>query len=242
MQIDHTSSIPLYKQIEDYIRDLVDSGEYDGGKLLPKEKDLAKKFGVSRNTVRQGMYKLVMEGLLVRKKGVGTMVAPQTITTQLNEWHSFTQEMTERGVSLKNYLVKVKKEEADSKLAKIFQIEEGREIIRLERLRGDDKDPFVFFISWFHPRVGLTGEENFDRPLYEIFENDLSVIPTRSNEELKAITADKETADYLKIETEEPVLYRKRKVYDMGDRIVEYNVGFYRGDKFTYSINIERET
>jgi GntR family transcriptional regulator len=121
MQIDRSSPIPLYKQIEDYIRDLIDSGDYDKGKLLPKEENLAKRFGVSRNTVRQGMYKLVMEGLLIRKKGVGTVVAPQTITTHLDEWHSFTQEMSKQGVFLKNYSVKVSRESADKTLAEAFQ-------------------------------------------------------------------------------------------------------------------------
>lgn len=241
MQIDHSSSIPLYKQIEDYIRDLIESGEYDEGKLLPKEEDLAKRFGVSRNTIRQGMYKLVMEGLLIRKKGVGTMVAPQTITTHLDEWHSFTQEMTQRGVSLKNYRVNVKSDRADAKLARTFNIEEGTSLVRLERLRGDDKEPFVYFISWFHPRVGITGEEDFSRPLYEILEEDFSVYPSRSSEELKAITADKKTADNLNIRTDAPILHRKRQVYDAGNRIIEYNIGFYRGDKFTYSIDIKRE-
>lgn len=241
MQIDHSSSIPLYKQIEELIRDLIESGEYDEGKLLPKEENLAKRFGVSRNTVRQGMYKLVMEGLVVRKKGVGTMVAPQTITTQLDEWHSFTQEMTRRGVSLKNYRVNVKSDRADAKLARIFNIEEGTPLVRLERLRGDDKEPFVYFISWFHPRVEITGEEDFSRPLYEILEEDLSVYPSRSSEELKAVTTDKETAEYLNISEDSPVLQRKRQVYDAGNRIIEYNIGFYRGDKFTYSIDIKRE-
>ncbi len=241
MNIDHGSSVPLYKQIEDYIRELINSGEYDDGKLLPKETELAKKFGVSRNTVRQGMSKLVMEGLLVRKKGVGTTVAPQTITTQLDEWHSFSQEMNQRGVSLKNYVVEVKEDEVDEKISQIFNIEEGRNVIRLERLRGDEEEPFVYFISWFHPRIGLTGDEDFSRPLYTILEDDFSVYPSRSSEKLKAINADKEIAERLSIENGVPILFRERKVYDVGDRIIEYNIGFYRGDKFTYSIDIKRE-
>src|SRR3546814_5003587 len=92
------------------MRSLVESGDYDGGKLLPSEEGLARKFGVSRNTVRQGIYKLVVEGLLSRKKGVGTMVAPRTITTHLDEWHSFTQEMNRRGIKVRNYLVNIQSE------------------------------------------------------------------------------------------------------------------------------------
>src|SRR3546814_17154310 len=59
---------------------------------------------------RQGIYKLVVEGLLIRKKGVGTMVAPRTITTHLDEWLSFTQEMNRRGIKVRNYLVNIQSE------------------------------------------------------------------------------------------------------------------------------------
>jgi GntR family transcriptional regulator len=242
MKINHASPIPLHKQIEDLIRELVESGKYDGGKLLPKEEELARRFGVSRNTVRQGIYKLVLEGLLIRKKGVGTQIAPKTITTHLDEWHSFTQEMTRQGVSLKNYMVRVSMDAADTVLADTFQVEKGTQLVKLERLRGDDNEPFVYFISWFHPRVGLTGQENFQQPLYQLLEQQLSVFPCRSSEELKAIAADDVMAKYLNIQMGSPVLYRKRLVYDAGNRSIEYNLGFYRGDKFTYSIDIKRNT
>jgi GntR family transcriptional regulator len=241
IQIDRSSAIPLYKQVEKYIRDLIESGEYDNGKLLPKEEELANQFGISRNTVRKGMYNLVIEGLLVRKKGIGTIASPHTITTHLDEWHSFTQEMSQRGITLKNYSLKVNREPADKTLAEAFQIEEGTNLVKLERLLGDEKKPFVIFVSWIHPRTGLTGKENFNQPLYQILEEEFSIYPSRSSEELKAVPADEEIADYLNIREGDPVLFRKRRVYDVGDRIIEYNTCFYRGDRFTYSIDIKRK-
>lgn len=240
LRIDHSSQIPLYKQIEDSLRKLIEEGTYEVGRQIPREEDLASWLGVSRNTVRQGIYRLVLDGLLVRKKGVGTVVAPRSITTQLDKWHSFTQEMTSRGVELKNYLVEVKHEKSDPVLSSVFKIKEGTNLVKLIRLRGDSKGPFVYFISWFHPRLGLTGNENFEQPLYQILEQKLKVYPSRSKEELRALEADKTIAKFLKVTDGSPVLFRKRIVYDAGDRIIEYNFGYYRGDKFTYSIDIKR--
>jgi GntR family transcriptional regulator len=157
IQIDRSSAVPLYKQVEKYIRELIESGEYDNGKLLPKEEELAKRFGISRNTVRQGIHDLVMEGLLVRRKGVGTIVASQSITTHLDEWHSFTQEMSDQSIPFKNYSLEVNIDAADQELAEALQIDEGTKLVKLERLRGSEETPFVYFISWFHPRVELTG-------------------------------------------------------------------------------------
>ena len=51
-----------------------------------------------------------------------------------------------------------------------------RKILKLERLRGNPEFPFVYFISYFNPRIGLTGNEDFSRPLYEILEQDYSSV------------------------------------------------------------------
>jgi GntR family transcriptional regulator len=111
----------------------------------------------------------------------------------------------------------------------------------MERLRGREDGPFVFFISYFHPRIGLTGKEDYTRPLYEILEKDYATVVMISKEELSALSADKSLAKKLGIKTGDPILKRKRMVYDPGSRPVEYNIGYYRADSFVYTIESERE-
>lgn len=74
LKIDHKSTIPLHFQVEELLRKLIELPEYKNGDFLPKEIELAKKLGISRNTIRQATNKLENEGLLIRKKGVGTKV------------------------------------------------------------------------------------------------------------------------------------------------------------------------
>lgn len=238
--IDHQSPVPLHAQVENLLRQLIELPEYQDGGFLPKEIDLARQLGISRNTLRQATNKLEYEGLLVRKKGVGTKVAKKTVTTHLQHWHSFTQEMNERGVQFKTFSLNVEWVEADEKLASFFKIEEQTRVLRLSRVRGDETGPFVYFESYFHPRIGLTGKEDFARPLYEILENDFHVVPSLSKEKIKARLASSITAKRLSIEKGDPVLVRERLVYDPGDRPLEYNIGFYCADKFAYTIDIKR--
>jgi len=240
LKIDHSSPVPLHAQVEQLLRDMIELSEYKNGGFLPKEIDLAKKLGISRNTLRQATNKLEYEGLLIRKKGVGTKVAQNTVTTHLQHWHSFTQEMNNRGVEFQNFKLQADWINADKKVAAFFEIEENQSVLRLTRLRGDDDGPFVFFESYFHPRIGLTGDEDFTRPLYDILENDYHVVPTFSNEKIKARLATAITAKRLKIKKGEPILLRERFVLDPGNRPLEYNIGFYIADKFTYTINIKR--
>ena len=240
LKIDHSSPLPLHAQVEELLRKMIELPEYKNGGHLPKEVDLAKKLGISRNTLRQATNKMEYEGLLVRKKGVGTKVAQKQVITHLNDWRSFTQEMNEKGLSFTNYKLQTDWVEADKKIAGFFEIEQGKPILRLSRLRGDDDGPFVFFESYFHPRIGLSGDEDFTRPLYDILESDYHVIPSYSNEKIKARPASAITSKRLKIKQGDPVLVRERFVSDPGSRPLEYNIGFYNADKFTYTISIKR--
>jgi len=113
-------------------------------------------------------------------------------------------------------------------------------LVKLSRLRGDENGPFVYFESYFHPRVGITPNEDFNQPLYELLEQKFKVVPVISREKIKARQAAKITANRLQIRKGEPILVRERFVSDPGDRPVEYNIGFYIAEKFTYSIEIRR--
>ena len=52
LSINHNSAIPLHSQVEQILRELIQQPEYRSGKLFPKEVNLYKRLGVSRNTVR----------------------------------------------------------------------------------------------------------------------------------------------------------------------------------------------
>jgi len=241
MKFDQSSGVPLYKQIENYIREEIKSGKFNDGSFLPKEEKLANQFGVSRNTVRQGISNLVNEGLLKRTPGKGTVLAERTITTRLSEWHSFRNEMKKKGIDVKDYFINAGFENASEEVYRKLGVDNGKKIFKLERLRGDEVAPFVYFISWFHPRVQLDENEDYSNSLYTILEEKHSVVPAYSEEELDAIEADDKIAKILQIEKKKPVLFRKRLVLDSRERPIEFNIGYYRSDKFKYSIRFEKK-
>ena len=71
--------LPLHKQAELYLRNLIEQDEYKEGKMLPNEIELSEQLKMSRNTLRQAINTLVSEGLLIRKRGIGTQVAEKTL-------------------------------------------------------------------------------------------------------------------------------------------------------------------
>lgn len=243
LKIDHKSSIPLHLQVEELLRKMMTLTEYQSGKLLPNEVDLSRQLGISRNTLRQATNKLVHEGLLLRKKGVGTVVS-KPVDSKAKNWMSFSQEMKSKGIEVVNYDTELDWELPPNEVMDFFGFDKkmkNQEILKMERVRGDKKNPFVYFISYFNPKIGLTGHEDFNRPLYDILEQDFSVVARLSMEEITAIAADAKLARLLKINVGDPILKRKRFVYDPGRRPIEYNVGYYKSDSIVYTVESERD-
>ncbi|MCX6151409.1 MAG: GntR family transcriptional regulator [Ignavibacteriales bacterium] len=240
IEINHKSALPLHVQVERMLREMIELPEYSKGKLLPNEVELAKRLGISRNTVRHATNHLVYEGLLVRKKGIGTRVSnTNNVVTRLDNWHSFTQEMNGKGIAFKTYEIDVNWIIPEDAVTKFFSIPHDKEVICMERLRGLDEGPIVYFISYFHPRVGLSGKEDFSKPLYKLLEEEYATVVATSREEISAKLADEKIAKKLKIKVGSPVLKRKRFVLDPGGRPVEFNIGYYNAEHFTYLIEIQ---
>lgn len=240
LKIDHNSKLPLHVQVENLMRELISSPTYSNGTtFLPKEVELANTLGVSRSTIRQATNKLEYEGLLKRKKGVGTSVAvKKKLSTGLDHWYSFTNEMKEKGIDVFNISLNVELVPASETIAAFFNIEVGKKIVKLSKLKGTTEEPIVYFESYFHPRIGVSLKDDFEIPLYTMLEDKYKIKVVRSNENISARLAGR-YATRLAVQANDPILVRERFVYDPGDRPIEYNIGYYRSDKFVYSIDIK---
>ncbi len=240
-KIDHNSRTPLHKQAEQLLRELIQKEEYINGKLLPKEIDLSQQLKISRNTLRQAINKLVAENLLIRKRGVGTHVIEKRVFSELNNWLSFSQEMKVLNIEIHNFEFSIKREIPSKEAEKFFDVDPSEKLFKLQRLRGKKECPFVYFSSEFSPLIPFRDKEHFIRPLYEILENDYNIIVKTSKEEISADSADNFIAKKLEINVGDPILIRKRFVYDIHDKPIEYNIGWYRANSFTYKIECVRD-
>lgn len=240
-QLDPNSPKPLHMQAEDKLRELIQIEEYRKGKLLPNEVMLSKEMNISRNTLRQAINKLVFEGLLTRKKGYGTVVTPQNVMSNARNWMSFSQEMRSQGMTVQNFELHISRKRAPEEAVRFLGAKEEDYILCLERLRGKPGLPFVYFISYFNPSIPMSIEDDMATPLYELLDKKYGVKVKTSKEMICARSADREMAAKLGISEGEPMLVRKRFVLDDNNMPVEYNIGYYRADSFTYSIEFTNE-
>lgn len=239
-RIRRTASTPLHREAEQRIRRLIAEPKYRKGALLPNEIGLAEKLGISRHTLRVAIGRLVNEGLLVRTAGLGTRVCAQPVRTHVDAWSSFTREMERLGLEVENFEVSAKIEPAPGEIAERLGIDPGTPALHLFRVRGWGGKPAVVADSWLHPRLGLTGGEDFSRPLYEIVQAAGGQRPSRSVEEISVGRAGATIARKLKVKAQVPLLLRKRLVFDSKNQPVEFNINSYLPE--IYSLHLELES
>jgi GntR family transcriptional regulator len=236
------SPLPLHAQVQQLLRELCRLPKYQQGALLPDEVTLASRLGISRGTVRSGVAKLVQEGLLERKAGVGTrVVTRQHCESGVTAWHSLTREMATKGITVQTFDQELGTTAATAEVAQALRIKAGVQVKRLDRLRGWGGIPVLHSRSWFHPRLGLTGKEVFDQPLYEVLLAETGAVVHHAREEFRAVAASTEMARRLRVTKGTPLLLRRHTVFDPGSRPIELCEVHYRSDRFTLTLDLRRE-
>ncbi len=84
LQLQPESHIPLYVQLRDQLRALVDSGELRSGDRIPASRELAVQLGVHRTTVANAYADLESEGLIEGHVGRGTFICENIPTRQIS--------------------------------------------------------------------------------------------------------------------------------------------------------------
>jgi GntR family transcriptional regulator len=238
LRLDHESRLPLHAQAEGLLRELIHRPEYRAGRLLPDEVSLARLLGISRNTLRAPLARLVAEGRLERKAGIGTRVTEPRVHSGVGAWHSFTREMQAKGIQVETYAIRVRSLAAPAEVARVLKLARRTRVLCLDRVRGWGGQPVVHFRSYFHPRLGLTKADDFRRPLYELIQERCRIVADQSLEDLQAVNADRDLARRLAVPAGTALLRRERTVLDTGRRPMEFAVVHYRCDRFTLNLNL----
>jgi GntR family transcriptional regulator len=232
---------PLHARIEAEVRRMMALPAYAQGELLPDELTLANRFGASRGTVRVALSRLVQQGLLERRPGVGTRVRQAASESGIGAWCSFSREMGRKGIRVENFLRSYELAPSTEAAAHALGVRKGTRLWRLDRVRGWDARPVLHSRSWFHPRLALNGSEAFARPLYEALEKSSGVVVESAREEFRAVAAERGMAQRLAVKAGEPLLHRAHTVFDAGGRPVEFAEVHYVSARFALTLEIRRE-
>jgi GntR family transcriptional regulator len=234
--LDGTGGGPLYRRLEDALRDALRDQVLKPNEALPAERDLAADLSVSRITLRKALDTLVNEGLLVRRQGAGTFVAGR-VEKQFAKLSSFSEDMAARGRTVRSEWLARSGGAVTPDEALTLGLSPGTPVYRFNRIRFADDTPMALEYSTI-PGFGLDSEEVVGASLYAALEV-TGNRPVRALQRLRAVLFDAEQAALLGIEAGAPGLYIERRGFLADGRVIEATQSWYRGDAYDFVAELD---
>lgn len=228
--------VPKYYAVKAQVAELIDDlGE---GGPLPPERDLAVRYEVSRETVRQALRDLILEGRL-RRRGRGTVVAGPKLEQPLS-LASYTEGVRRQGRRPGRKLIALDRFPCPDTLTSDIGAERGEPVWHLERVLLAD-DERVGLESTYIPvaRVPLLDVEfDPDSSLYAYLHERLSISFGYADERIETVLATPREALLVGTPPALPMLLIHRASRDAAGKPLERVRTLYRGDRFSFTTHL----
>lgn len=232
---------PKYYLLKKEIVHQIDNEFFKDGELIPSERELVQKYGVSRITVRRAIDELVSEGYLYRVQGKGTFVKSNLLEQNIITLNSITQDIIAMNKKPRRIVNRVEIAPSFPKRTKELEINPNDKLIIIDRLYLGDDEPVTRTISYI-PYKYFPGLEKYDfvkNSLFEVLEKDYGVKITRGLRTIEAINPPEGVAEMLQIKKQPVILFRGTTYALVNGKEVpiESFKSYYRSDNRRFSIS-----
>jgi GntR family transcriptional regulator len=211
------------------------------GDAFPPERELAVRYGVARETVRQALHELLVEGRIERR-GRGTVVSKPKLVQPLS-LKSYTEGAVRMGRKPGRLLVTWEDVEATTDLAEALEVNDDAAVMHLERVLLADgqriglestylpKHRFVHFTQTFDPTTSLYAAIRATGVRFR-----------SAVERIETVLASPREAGLLESTTAMPMLRLHRRSLDTKGQPIEVVRSLYRGDRVAFeAILVDRD-
>ena len=227
---------PAYQRIQNAIRQRIEAGQLKPGDAVASERELARIHQVSLMTARHALAGLEREGVVERRRGAGTFVAPPRI--HFNKLMSYTEQMISRGLVPCSKVITAKVVTDEDETAARLTLPAESKLIKIERVRHTSDEPFALETCYLPADrfPGLVRAPLARNSLFAILEREYEIQLTYADEEVDATAAEGRVAQLLEVPRGAPVLRIRQVIYSSNAKPVIYVVGFYRSERHSLFI------
>lgn len=234
--------IPLYHQLEQELSARIASAEFGVDGPLPTEEQIGQQYGVSRITVRRALESLEGQGLIVRRRGVGSFVAERKggihaiqLTGSLDVFLMSAHELEPSVVSLELA-------DAPAPILADFGLNEGDKLLRLELISLTKEGPTAHSEFFFRPEMAsllsiddIAGNE----PIVRIVERKLGVRVGRARQIIEPDRVTGRSIQFLGLPEGTPVLRTQRNYYTTDGELIEVARLRYHPQRYRYEVDLK---
>lgn len=237
VDLDRSGPIPLYYQIAQRLHEAIVSGELPPGSRIENELKLAEQLAISRPTVRRAIQELVNDGLLVRRRGVGTQVVGAPLRRGV-ELTSLYDDLTEsrRVPSTRVLTLETVAPPDDARDA--LGLPEGARALHLRRLRFADGVPFALLENYLPEEFAdLQRDDLESRGLYQLMRTRGTMMRV-ARQTIGARQSTEEESRLFDQPAGQAVLTMSRTLFDQSGRPVEFGTHSYRPDMYSFEVTL----
>jgi GntR family transcriptional regulator len=222
-----------YHEIAEALRERVQSGEFQAGRLLPSESELSSEYSVSRVTVRRALEVLRDESLLDARQGFGWFVASDPVRQRVGRLRTIEAQMAESGLLAERRILEFGFVAADNDTRKVLG---AGEHLRVRRVNVADGTPFAVVTVWCPSRLAhnLSRADVERSPFYEL----LNISLGGATQTIGAAAAEPGDADVLQIPVGSPVLRCERVTRDSDGNAVLFSVHVFPGHRTEFVVDL----
>ena len=233
--VDRYSPVPMYYQVAQQLEHAIATGELPAGTRLDSELALATQLGVSRPTLRRAIEYLVDRGYLVRRRAVGTQVVHPKVRRPV-ELTSLYDDLTASRKNPRTKVLSLETVAASDRVAHALGLEDGVEVLALERLRYADGQPLAIMCNWFPKGLLELDAERLERAgLYQLMRA-AGITLHLASQTIGARGASAAEAKLLQAHKGEPLLTMERTTYNENGQPVELAEHIYRASLYSFEI------
>lgn len=234
-----------YEQIALDIQKKISNGTYKPNDQLPLEKEMCVTYGVSRITIKKAMDNLVMNGLVVKRRGSGTFVKDvdrkelKEISTS-EQFQGFSN--TYKGQSVESKIIEFNIINPTKEIATKLKIHEEEFVYSICRVRYVKKTPYVIEYTYM-PINLVTGirRDILESSIYSYIQEELGYKIKSAHRTLRALLPSELEQQYLEIDSKFPILQVEQVAYLDNGQPFEYSKSNHRSDLFEFkSISIKQ--
>jgi DNA-binding GntR family transcriptional regulator len=224
ISIDRASPVPLYFQLAQHFETAIRSGALKAGARLDNEVELAERLGLSRPTVRAAFLYLANKGMVVRKRGAGTLVAKERIDRDV-ELTSLYDDLAAAGRAPVTEVIRNEVGHASEQVAAALHLPDRALVICLERIRFADGEPIALMHNFLPSAlVHLPSDMLAEHGLYG-----------SATQRMSAKNASVAEARTLHETRGAALLTMERIAYDESERPVEFGQHLYRASRYAFT-------
>jgi GntR family transcriptional regulator len=235
--LDKNSSVPIYVQLEEFIKGKIKEKVYLPGESLPTERELTELFGVSRMTIRQAISNLVHQGILYKIPGKGAFVSKEVIEKKL-EIESFSEDMEKRGLTPSSKVLYFEKIIPNSEIKLKLQLSENEEVYFINRLRLANNEPMALEFCYLPEKYfnNLMKYNLVQCSLYKLMKEEYHVNFNYMKQNIKAINMSKKEAEMLLGKTKGFGLVSLKIIFNEDEHPIEYTKTIYNPDRYSFDM------